>query len=164
MKIYLSSYWKRSCWFSTIMIVLILLFTVLFCIWSHDDEDYILIVGAVLFVLLFCYLTGISMRLVRYVRKENQQLVMYSLCGRKLSSLSLETDIYYEILPLIEGTCSKRDFIILSNEPFMSYQTNRFSGLAKICKSIDTTGNQVIMPYGTPILSNLNISAWHKID
>lgn len=164
MKIYLSSYWKKSCIFSIIIVSIFIVATIFFCIWSHDEEDYILIVASLFFVFLFCYLILISIKLVRYVVKDKQQFIMYSFWNKKLSSLHLETDIFYEVLTLTEGTYSKQDFIVLSNMPFVSYQSNNFTGLAKICKSIDKNGNQIIMPYKNQYTINLfDVSAWHKI-
>lgn len=165
MRIYLSNYWKKSCIFSTIIASIIIISTIIFCIWSHDEEDYILIVGSLFFVFLFCYLIFMSTKLVRYVVTDNQQFIMCSFRGKRISSLNLETDIYYEVLPLIEGTYSKQDFIVLSNIPFASYRSNNFIGLAKICKSIDKNGNQIIMPYRNLDITNLSeISTWHKIN
>ena len=43
MKKYLSSYWKRSCLFCVFIIVATIVTTAIFCSWSSDKEDYILI-------------------------------------------------------------------------------------------------------------------------
>lgn len=164
MRIYLSNYWKKNCIFSAVIVSIIIIATVMFCVWSHDREDYILIAGSLFFVFLICYMIFISMKLVRYVVKDKQQFIMYSFVGKKISSLNLETEIYYEVLPLTEGMFSKQDFIVLSNTPFMSYRSNHFICLSKICKSIDKHGNQIIMPYNKQYITNLfDISAWHKI-
>lgn len=164
MRIYLSSYWKKNCVFSIIIVVIIIISTIFFCIWSHEAEDYILIACSLFFVVLFCYLLFISMKLVRYVVKDKQQFIMCSFGGKMISSLNLDTDIYYEVLPLTEGTYSKQEFIILSNIPFVSYRSNDYRNLAKICKSIDKNGDQIIMPYGNHDTMNLfDVSTWHKI-
>lgn len=164
MRIYLSNYWKKNCIFSAVIFLIIIIATVMFCVYSHDAEDYILIAGSMFFVFLLCYMIFISMKLVRYVVKDKQHLIMYSFVGKKISSLNLETEIYYEVLPLTEGTFSKQDFIVLSNIPFVSYRSNHFIGLAKVCKFIDKNGNQIIMPYKNQYIMNLfDISAWHKI-
>ena len=73
-------------------------------------------------------------------------------------------DIYYEILPLVEGTNSKQDFIVLSNLTFKSFQKKGVFGLAKICKLIDANGEQVIMPFNNQYISNLlNVDKCYKI-
>lgn len=164
MRIYLSNYWIKSCIFSISVAFIIIVSTVIFCVWSHDEEDYILIIGSLFFVFLLGYLINISLKLVRYVIVENRQLVMYSFRKKKISSLNLDADIYYEILSLNEGTYSGQDFIIFSNLPFESFQKRGAFGLAKICKTIDTNENQVIMPFREQYISNLfNFSLCHKI-
>ena len=45
----------------------------------------------------------------------------------KQGSLRLDSDIYYEIVPLIEGAFAKRDFIILSNSTFESFRKHKAS-------------------------------------
>ena len=82
----------------------------------------------------------------------------------KQGSLRLDSDIYYEIVPLIEGAFAKRDFIILSNSTFESFRKHKASGLAQVCKTIEERGNQIIMPYSDRYISGLtDIPAWHKI-
>lgn len=164
MRIYLSSYWKKNCISIIIIVSLIIISTTFFCIWSKDSEDYILIACSGFFVILLCDLLLTSMKLVRYVVKDKQQLIMCSFGGKKIASLNLDTEIYYEVLPLIEGTYSKQEFIVLSNLPFVSYGSKDDRKLAKICKSIDKNGNQIIMPYGNHDTMNLlDVSTWHRI-
>lgn len=165
MKIYLSNYWKANFIFSTVIVVIITIATTAFCIWSHDAEDYIMVICASFFVFLFCYLISISIKLVRYVVKDSQQLIMRSFRGEDIASLSLEKDVYYEVLSLIEGTHSKKDFIVLSNMPFKSYRSSHLTGLAEICKAIDKNGNQIIMSYKNKFAANLfDVSSWRKIS
>ena len=115
------------------------------------------------FIFLFWYLISISIKLVRYVIRDNQQLIMYSFRGKKMSSLNLETDVYYEVLLLIEGIYSKQDFVVLSNSPFVPYQASNVRGLAKLCKSIDKNGKQIVMPYNQYVTNYFDSSTWHKI-
>lgn len=61
---------------------------------------------------------------------------MYSFAKKKIASLRLDSDIYYEIVPLIEGAFAKRDFIILSNSTFEPFRKHKASGLAQVCKTI----------------------------
>lgn len=90
---------------------------------------------------------------------------MRSFRGEDIASLSLEKDVYYEVLSLIEGTHSKKDFIVLSNMPFKSYRSSHLTGLAEICKAIDKNGNQIIMSYKNKFAANLfDVSAWRKIS
>lgn len=137
----------------------------MFCIWSHDKEDYILIIGSLFFIFLFVHMTKRASKLVRYIVEENKQLVMYSFKKKKLSTLNLNSDIYYEVLTLIEGTYSKQDFIVLSNLQFESFQKKDAFGLAQICKEVDANGKQIIMPYKNPYIFNLlNVATCHEIN
>ena len=164
MKIYLSNHWKVNCIVGILIILAMIISTAVVCIWMPDEENYILVVCTFLFAALFCYLMIKSARLIRYVTKENQTLVMYSFAKKKIASLRLDSDIYYEIVPLIEGAFAKRDFIILSNSTFESFRKHKASGLAQVCKTIEERGNQIIMPYSDRYISGLtDIPAWHKI-
>ena len=150
MKVYLSKYWNKSCIFSVFIISLAIIFTLLFCIAYPDKEIYI------------------SLKLIRYIIEENRQVTMYLFKKRKMSSLNLDADVYYEVLPLIEGTYSVKEFIILSNFPFEPYKSRgnkrKLLGLAKVCKEIDVGGKQIIMPYKNEYVSNLlNGSTCYKI-
>ena len=83
MRIYLSNYWKKNLIVGIVIVFIIVIITVIFCAWNYDEEDYILIVGSIFFVLLFCYLISLSLKLIRYVTEENKQLVMYSFRKKK---------------------------------------------------------------------------------
>ncbi len=155
MKIYLSNYWKQTCIFCVLTVFVLFVATVIFCFWHHSEEDYILIVSSSLMIIIFAYLMSVSLRLFRYVKEENMQLVMYSFRKIKLSSLQLDADIYYEVLSLIEGTYSRQDFVVLSNIPFESFHNKKISGLAETCKLVDFNGNQVIMPYNCQYVREL---------
>lgn len=155
MRIYLSDYWKKNLIVGIIFVFIIVVSTGIFCVWNYDEEDYFLIVGSLFFVLLFCYLISKSLTLVRYVTEEDKQLVMYSFRKQKKGSLNLDSKIYYEVLPLMEGSYSRKDFVVLSNKPFASFQKRGVFGLAKICKEIDANGGQIIAPYNNPYVMNL---------
>ena len=76
----------------------------------------------------------------------------------------MDSDIYYEVVPLIDGTFLKQDFIVLSNSTFEPFRKHKVLGLAQVCKTIEEKGNQIIMPYSDQHISGLtDISAWHKI-
>lgn len=163
-KIYLSNHWKVNCIVSILIILGMIIATTVICIWLPDEENYILVICTFLFAVLFCYLMIKSASLIKYVTKENRTLVMYSFTKKKITSLSLDSDIYYEVLPLIDGAFSKQDFIVLSNSTFEPFRKNKVLGLAQVCKTIEEKGNQIIMPYSNQYISGLtDISTWHKI-
>lgn len=163
-KIYLSNHWKVNCIVGIVIILAMIISTAVVCIMMPDEENYILVICAFLFTVLFCYLILKSVSLVKYVTKENRTLVMYSFTKKKVTSLRLDSDIYYEVVPLIDGTFSKQDFIVLSNSTFEPFRKNKILGLVQVCKTIEERGNQIIMPYSDQYISGLtDISAWHKI-
>ncbi|MGN0487180.1 MAG: hypothetical protein ACI4GB_08090 [Acutalibacteraceae bacterium] len=163
MKLYLSKYWKDTCMFGFFIILMIIVSTISFCIWSHDDEDYLLIIGALIFISIFGYLMYVSLKLVRYTITENEKVTMYSFNGNQLCSIDLDKDVYYEVLTLIEGAYSKKKFIIISNERFDPYRKSTDIGLAKICKLIDINKKQIILPYEKPALALIGFATWHNV-
>lgn len=164
MRIYLSNRWKVNCIVGVLIILAMTISTAVVCIVMPDEENYILVICTFFFTALFCYLIFKSASLVKYVIKENRTLVMYSFAKKRLTSLCLDSDIYYEVVPLIDGMFSKQDFIVLSNLTFESFRRNKVLGLAQVCKAIEERGNQIIMPYSNQYIFGLaDISAWHKI-
>ena len=163
MKVYVSSYWRRCVVFNIAMILIILAATLIFGAWSRDSEDYILIIGAAIFIIIIGYLTAVSLRLVRYITKDGNQMTMHSFCGKKLSSVNLESDVYYEICNMAEGTHKKQDFMIVSNTPFRSYQKYGYNGLSKVCRAIGEKGDQIIIPCGKGVFADSDILTWHRI-
>ena len=168
MSVYLSSYWKKNILVGLVINFMIIISSIVFCAWSNDKEDYVLVSCSLFFVLLLSYLMFLSMKLIRYVTIKNQDLIMCSFYGKQISSINLESDVYYEILPLIEGTYSRASFIIISNTPFVSYRERGFTGLMATCKSLDANGNQVIMPYKDQytlnIIGRLQHEGWKPIS
>ncbi len=162
MKIYLSNYWRKSCIFTVCLTAIIAVATAVFCIWSYDEEDYILIIGALFFILLFACLQLSTLKLLDYVEVSNNQFVMCSVSGKRKCTINSNTLIYYQIVSLIEGTLSRTDFIVLSNQEFSPYQNG--NGLAKVYKGANARGNQIIMPYNKTSIPFFNLKDWHKIN
>lgn len=165
MKIYLSKYWiKNNICLLASLIILIIIFIIL-SIKIDNAEDTIIMVGCGMFyVFLFCYLLRVVISYVRYVVKENNQFVMCSFFGKRITAISLDFDVYYETLPLIEGMYSTQNFIIISNHPFRSYREQGFFQLGKLCKTLDKTKNQIIMPYNEQTQNLLDVSKYNFIN
>lgn len=147
MKIYLSEYWIKNCLFTLFLTFAVVTGTVWFCFLYQVKEYYLFIVCVTLYIIIALFLIRTSLLFVRYVVKEGDQMVMYSFRKKRIASLNSDLNIYYEVISLTEGMYSKKEFIILSNMPFKSFQTSGALGLANICKAIDATGDQIIMPY-----------------
>ena len=159
MKIYLSNYWRKSSIFTICLSAIIAVATVVFCIWSYDEEDYILIIGAAFFILLFACLQLSTLKLLDYVEVSNNQFVMYSVKGKRKCAIDSDSPIYYQIVSLVEGAFSKTDFIVLSAQEFSPFQNG--SGLVKVCKEVNANGNQIIMPYNKASKPLLSLGDWH---
>lgn len=136
--------------------------TAVFCIQSYDEEDYILIIGALFFVILSFCLQLNALKLLDYVEVSNNQFIMCSVSGKRKCTINSDTLIYYQIVSLIEGTFSRTDFIVLSDQSFPCYQNG--NGLAKVCKEINAKGNQIIMPYNKMSKPLLSLRDWHRIN
>lgn len=136
--------------------------TAAFCIWSYDKEDYILIIGAVFFILLFVCLQLSTLKLFGYVEVSDNQFVMFSVSGRRKCTIDSDTPIYYQIVSLVEGTFSRADFIVLSDQSFPCYQNG--NGLAKVCKEVNANENQIIMPYNKVSKPLLSLGDWYEIN
>lgn len=162
MKIYLSNYWRKSSIFIVCLSAIIAVATAVFCIQSYDEEDYILIIGALFFVILSFCLQLNALKLLDYVEVSNNQFIMCSVSGKRKCTINSDTLIYYQIVSLIEGTFSRTDFIVLSDQSFPCYQNG--NGLAKVCKEINAKGNQIIMPYNKMSKPLLSLRDWHKIN
>lgn len=162
MKIYLSNYWRKSSIFIVCLSAIITVATAVFCIQSYDEEDYILIIGALFFVILSFCLQLNALKLLDYVEVSNNQFIMCSVSGKRKCTINSDTLIYYQIVSLIEGTFSRTDFIVLSDQSFPCYQNG--NGLAKVCKEINAKGNQIIMPYNKMSKPLLSLRDWHKIN
>lgn len=147
MKNFLSQYWKRSCIFSVFITLIIIVTTIVFLIGSYSGEDYVLIICSLIFILVFALLIRISLIMVRYTRIKDDKLAMYSYRNKIICEISLEQDVYYEIMLLTESTYTSLQCAVLSNERFDSYKEYGELKLATVCKSVDGNGRQIIMPY-----------------
>ena len=162
MKIYLSNYWRKSSIFTVCLTAIIAVATAAFCIWSYNEEDYILIIGALFFILLFACLELSTLKLLDYVEVSNNQFVMRSVSGKRKCTINSDTHIYYQIVSLIEGTFSRATFIVLSNQEFLPYQKGKC--LAMVYKDANDRGNQIIIPYNETTIPLFSLQDWHKIN
>ena len=164
MKKYLSRYWIGNCIIAICAVAALIIWALVSFIDDPYKEDSIIFI--VIVVLIFVFVAGIIINAaklyIRYVQEENEYLVMRSIRNKKLSSVKLTDDIYYEILPMKESGYSGKTYIILSNQTFESFQKRRINGIGKACKLIDSHGNLVIMRYDEQYVQNiLNKSKRH---
>lgn len=180
MKTYLSSYWNKSCIFTAVLFFVCMIATLIMI--GLPEEGIAMSDHLIFLALLICvyilipgylmWLPVFNIKLVRYTVKSGQQITMYSVKAKELAALNLKTDVYYEVLPLIEGMYSTKKFIILSNKPFAAYKSRKLKncygeikGLGAVCKEINKDKTQIIMPYMEQDVSGeFDVSLWHIID
>ena len=73
-------------------------------------------------------------------------------------TIELNKVVYYEILQLRVGVYKSERFIVISNTPFESL--NKYKGLAELCKQLDKSNIQVIVPYNEDTTPWLDIDDW----
>ena len=163
MKVYLSKSWVMN----TISFLVIVLSSVCMTIfvWVSDDFSRLYILKFSVLVMTFglYYLFLVGIKLCRYVIKNDNEIIMYSFGKKRLCTVNIHKDIYYEVLSLRETSSRSKDFIIISNEPFTHYKGNRYPSLIEACKMIDANGKQVIIPYSEKNHLFRNLNGWHLV-
>ena len=146
MKRYLSSYWLKNIYFMLSVCGLILIGLIRFCHVYPGKENIILILLCLGYFATTAFLMNIAGKLARYTKKEGNQLIQFSFWGKRLCSLPLTADMFYEKLQLREGMYSTQSFLIVSTIPFRSYRRQGHTKLGQICKILDQTSNQIFYP------------------
>ncbi len=164
MKIYLSKYWWLNSFIMIFLIVFIVIGAVIFCAWSRDREDYIVILCAASWVLVAIGILFLTKRLLAYTIVGENQIKEFSVFSKELCTVKTSDAVYYEILPLIVGVFCTEKFIVLSDAPFASYHYRGFFRLLELCKYIDKNGSQIILPYNNgQIINQFGSSKLHRI-
>lgn len=145
MKIYLSEYWRKNSIFILCLALIIVILTGAFCLWNRGAENYILIGCALGLILILAFVQMSTFILLDYVEMSDNEYIMFSVGGKRKCTVKTDEHVYFQILSLVEGSYSRQDFIVLSNEKFTFYKDG--SGLAKVYKKALADGNQIVMPY-----------------
>ena len=166
MKIYLSKCWRQSYCVELGLIIFLVVFLVIFCIWSHDREDYIMILLVLFQILVLVGLLFASKRTVTYAIIEPDEIHSYSFFSKKLCTVVTTTKpVYYAIFKTpVEGTW-RDQFIALSNEPFEYrdiYVYMRGMHRARFIMSYDMA-KQVILPYNEQTILLLHTELWERV-
>ena len=105
MKIYLSKCWRQSYCVELGLIIFLVVFLVIFCIWSHDREDYIMILLVLFQILVLVGLLFASKRTATYAIIEPDEIHSYSFFSKKLCTVVTTTKpVYYAIFKTpVEG-------------------------------------------------------------
>ena len=166
MKIYLSKYWRQSYFSYLVTIICIVVFVVVFCIWSHDREDYIMILGALSWILVEVGLLVAAKRTATYAIIEPDEIHSYSFFSKKLCTVVTTTKpVYYAIFKTPVAGVWRDQFIALSNEPFEYrdiYVYMRGMHRARFIMSYDMA-KQVILPYNEQTILLLHTELWERV-
>ena len=152
-RIWLSRYCNRGAAFAAGL----LLADVLFGTWELllHGMRYTVLICTILCAICLLYYLRKALLLVRYAVKENDRLVMYGLQKRKRGSMELKSGLYYEVLPLWVGRSTAQEFVILSDQVFPSLKSSGQFILYQVCKTVDSSGTLVILPYSHPGVKEL---------
>ena len=163
MKVYLSKGWLIDTTFLLVSTLLWVCMTIF--VWVSDDFSrlYILKFSVLVMTFDFCHMFLEGIKPCRYVIKNDNEIIMYSFGKKRLCTVNIHKDIYYEVLSLRETSSRSKDFIIISNEPFTSYKGNCYPGLGKVCNMIDANGKQVIIPYSEKNHLFRDLNGWHLV-
>lgn len=161
MKIYLSKYWIADHISMVCLYVVVVVAAAAFCIEFRDEDNTFVIISSLVFIGIIYYVQSRVIYLLDYVEVSNNQFTQCSFSGKRKRAVNSDESIYYQIVPLIEGTFSRADFIVLSNQEFPLYRNG--SGLAAVCKEASAKGNQIIMPYNQKSRPLLHLGDWHKV-
>lgn len=162
MKIYLSTYWRISNLLNLCMIIIIIIGTIIFCIWSNSSEDYIMVLCALIHILGFGGIIVCSRKFLTYILWEKPLFQSYSFFKTKLCEVDTSKPVYYKIFQTPQGQFENGQFIAISNEQF---QYQEIYGIAKIrfIQYYDWK-KQIVLPYNQKTILLLEIDNWNNIS
>lgn len=158
-KIVLSPNWRRQVILFCFIGILILLFAIFE--WNPDDKkgSLILLISALVYS-LFCFLMPLFVsRFLTCAICENSTITSY-LLGRKLCVINTNKTVYYVVFTANEGKYQKRDYIILSNTPFI------YPPKTKVQRAVIFSYNmksQIVLPYEDKTKALINLNQWHTL-
>lgn len=165
MKKYVSKYYISGAAVSIALGIAIISAGAIYWIIGKDPEGCLLFILTVLLALFFASACVLSKKLFGYVIIEKDCITMYSFFRKELGKVDLNRDIFCENIIMYEGRFSKKQFVILSNIKFESYENNdkykilpKDSGLTslrKVNSAVIKNKNQIIMPYDYEIISKI---------
>lgn len=142
-KVYLSRYWLKSIWFiwlcAAVVVVIIL----------AVSPEFDIGIGALissLYILALLGWTTAVMRLLRYTVIENNRITAYSFFGKELCTINLYSPVYFDVISIAEGLYTMKQFGVISTRMFQPYRYIPQNRLVNLCKSVDATGEQIILP------------------
>lgn len=162
MKIYLSDYWRKNFVFNLCCVILIVLGTIIFCLWSRDKEDYIFTIFSLFPAVPLIAILLSSKRFLTYVRIEDNKIISYSFRNKKLCVVNTHCEVYYSLFISPQGLLGTAEFIAISNEPFKCQDD--LNPLKKRFITRYDMNKQIILPYQKDVVSSLKLNCWIEVD
>lgn len=166
MKIVFSPYWRASYAFILFIDFLMIIGTLVFCLWNRSEEDIILVMCVCGMVACSLVVMSLSRRFLVSIIVTDGEFVSY-LLGRKQCTINRAEVIYYVIFREMECRFTSRKYIAISNQPFECRQTKDigiFSWNPKPFVGSYDMKKQIVMPYDDETtVSILEIDKWIKI-
>lgn len=161
LKIYLSFYWRRSFFALIAFFAVIVIGTVIFCLWSRNREDYVFVLCSLCFIIVGLVAVFCSKRFLTYALCNNQQICSFSFFNKKLCTVETEKPVYYAVFKTPKAYRSVEQFIALSNEPFL-YQDTYGKAKVRFIKHYDMQ-KVVLLPYNSEVGQYLTLDKWNDI-
>lgn len=152
MKIYISKYWRQSGILSFCVLIFLVVGLIVFCIWSNDKEDYIMVLCVAVYVLILGGILFGSKRFLTYA--------IIFIFSKKLCVISTEKPVYYAIFSTPQGGRIAK-FIVISNELFEYRDTYGFAKV-RFIQHYDMA-KQVVLPYNDQVIRLLDFDDWQRI-
>lgn len=153
---------KYSAYFFLGIMAMIVLSSIQSCIWLNDEEDYILVLCVLPFVIVWSYLFYIVRKSFAYVIWENKYIQSYSFFKRKLCEVDLNKPVYYIVFKIQNGRYMGRRYVAISNEPF---QYQPVYGIAKMEFIYHYDWKKIIIvPYERQTILLVKFEEWQNIE
>ena len=159
MTIYLTNHWRMNKILNFIFIFIYIVFGLFFCCNFESIKVLFMDIICVSFPLVvIIYIQRTTVRtLMKKVEFTKGKITLISSKNKNVT-IELNKVVYYEILQLRVGMYKSERFIVISNTPFESL--NKYKGLAELCKQLDKSNIQAIVPYNEETTPWLDIDDW----
>lgn len=159
MTIYLTNHWRMNKILNFILIFIYIVLGLFFCCNFESIKVLFMDIICVSFPLVvIIYIQRTTVRtLMKKVEFTKGKITLISSKNKNVT-IELNKVVYYEILQLRVGVYKSERFIVISNAPFESL--NKYKGLAELCKQLDKSNIQAIVPYNEETTPWLDIDDW----
>ena len=165
MKIYLSSYWRKSNLFVCVMIIFITIMSIYLLITGNSDDYKWIALFTGFYIGFFLFFLLKSYRFITYVKIFENGIESY-LFNKKLGKVDYDKAIYYVIFQAKENTTTTKKYIAISNGIFEYFNVSvrLFPWDKKPFLGSYNVKKQIVMPYDEKTIPLLPIEEWHLIN